>query len=69
MQIKTRISQTPHLGKHSTSAAVIRLVQEMRDRLEELGELGSQDCVAIDNVVYAFLRQLPRQVQDDVREG
>ena len=48
---------------------MIRLVTQLRERLDEVGALTGADETAIDDVVYTFLSQLPSKVADEVRQG
>lgn len=64
-----KMGQAKHVGKWESHTAMIRLVTELRNRLEELGSLTPQDEIDIDNVVYTFQSTLPVKVQEEVRHG
>jgi hypothetical protein len=67
--INAKPGQATHLGRHDIDAAIVRLVAELRDRLDESGLLDSGDAVAIDNVVSAFVKSRPGRVQNDLLHG
>ena len=67
--INAKPGQSTHLGRHDIDAAIVRLVAELRDRLDESGLLDSGDAVAIDNVVAAFVKSRPARVREDLRHG
>jgi hypothetical protein len=67
--IKTQIGQTMRLGKWDSAAAMVRLVRELQDRLDEAGLLAKDDPVAVDNVLYTFLATMPKKVAEEVRHG
>jgi hypothetical protein len=67
--INSKPGQSPHLGRHDIDAAMVRLVAELRERLDESGLLDSSDAVAIDNVVAAFVKSRPVRVQNDLLHG
>lgn len=69
--VTTKMGQAEHMGKWESHIAMIRLVRELQDHLEENGIIatGSVSHTAIDNVVYEFLSTLPQKCSDEVREG
>jgi hypothetical protein len=67
--ITTKVGQTMGLGKWDSAAAMIRLVRELQDRLDEAGLLAKDDFVAVDNVLYTFMATLPKKVSEEVRHG
>ena len=67
--IHTKPGQSTHLGRHDVDAAMVRLVAELRDRLDESGLLDDSDKVSIDNVVSAFVKSRPGRVREDLRHG
>ena len=50
-------------------AAMIRLVRDLRNELDELGVIDDAADVAIDNVVYEFLATCPKCVREEVLHG
>ena len=64
-----KMGQAQHMGKWEAHTAMIRLVTQLRERLDEVGALTGADETAIDDVVYTFLSQLPSKVADEVRQG
>ena len=67
--VKTKVSQTIHLGKYAVDAAIVRLVAELREKLDEAGLLGTSDKVSIDNVITAFIKSKPESVREELRDG
>jgi hypothetical protein len=67
--INSKPGQATHLGRHDIDAAMVRLVAELRDRLDESGLLDGSDAVAIDNVVAAFIKSRPARVKNDLLHG
>lgn len=63
------MGKAKHLDKWESHAAMIRLVCEMQDRLDEAGLLSDADKLDVDNVVCTFARTLPAKVRDEVRHG
>lgn len=61
------------MGKHAAAVAMIRLVRELQQRLQDSEDsataLDPRDSTAIDNVVNGFLATLPKKVADEVLHG
>lgn len=68
MKIKTKVGQS-RMGQWDATVAMIRLVRELRDKLEELGEIDGDATNGINNVLCTFLSDCPQKVADEVREG
>jgi hypothetical protein len=68
--ITTKLGQTRLLGKGNDEAvAMVRLVRELSQRLEENGMLESSEMVAVDNVLCGFLAKQSKAVREEVLEG
>lgn len=64
-----KIGQAAHMGKFESHVAMVRLVRDLQQRLEENGLLSSGDSVQVDNVLYTFLSVCPKKVVNEVLHG
>ena len=69
MIVTTKLGQAEHMGKHEPSVAIVRLARELRDFIEEQGQMSSEDVTAYDNVLHEFIATLPRKAQEEVLHG
>ena len=67
--VTTKIGQAAHMGKHEPAVAMIRLARNLRDVLEDQGQMTPTDRTAFDNILYTFLATLPVKVTEEVRHG
>ena len=67
--VRTKIGQARHMGKWEPHVAMIRLVRDLQCELDEGEMLKPDELTDIDNVINAFLKDLPDKVRDEVREG
>lgn len=69
--LKTKLGQSQHLGeKNDSLVAMVRLVREMQNTLEDNNLINSDDLTSIDNIIYKFLKvNCPLKVRDDLVEG
>ena len=56
-------------GTYGSHVAMVRLVDELMDHLREAGLSNDADHVAADNIKYAFLKELPKKVSDELLHG
>jgi hypothetical protein len=64
-----KMGQAEHMGKWEVHTAMIRLVRDLEQRLEDEGLLHDADHTGIDNIVYEFIAALPKKVHDEVLHG
>jgi len=69
LDVKTALAQTRLSEKLDCAAAMVRLVRELRDHLEENDLLGPHAHERIDNVLFGFLATCPKSVKDEVLHG
>lgn len=67
--MKAIVVENERLGKWATDAAMIRLVRQLQDQLDEAGLITGADIDGINNVLCPFIAKLPKKVWDEVREG
>ncbi len=59
----------PNLTKYASHIAMVRLVRDLIDMIDDGVRLSESDRIHADNVLYAFLAKLPRKVTDEVLNG
>lgn len=56
-------------SKNVQTVAMIRLVRELKDRMEELGQLTSMEIDDMDNVLNTFVANQPKTIRNEVLQG
>ena len=67
--ITTKLGQAEHMGKHEPAVAMIRLARDLRESLEESGQMSPEDITAFDNILSTFLATQPAKVKEEVLHG
>lgn len=57
------------VGKWATHAAMVRLVDQLRQSLEENDMLTTAEQIIIDNTLSSFKSTLPQWLREDLRQG